>query len=272
MAKNKYSSSQLAKRKRRQKNFRIILIGTFLITIFAGSCFWLNHPFFNISAHKISPTEFANSEIITEKVEQILSEKVFFLLSSKNIFLIPKTKIREVIIQSDYAVKDVSLKVSNFDLLEINISEHSVVAKWCGPDFQKEISECYLLNEEGQIFTQEKVLDKKKTLKFFSQFEEQNILGYQYLSEEIFGNVINFSKYLPEFNIHVKHIEIENNETFLIKSIEGPVLMIGYQNSAEETLNNLKTVIETEEINQAQFANLEYIDLRFGNKVYYKIK
>ncbi len=272
MAKNKYSSSQLAKRKRRQKKIRIILIGIFLTTVLAGSCFWLNHPFFNVSTYEISPTEFANLEVINEKIEQILSKKTFFLLSNKNIFLIPKAKIREAIIQSDYAVKDVSLKVSNFDLLEINISEHSAVAKWCGQDFQKERSECYLLNEEGQIFIQEKALDKKKAPKFFSQLEEENILGYQYLSREIFENVITFSKYLPEFDIHVKHIEIKNNETFLIKSMEGPILMISYQNSAEETLNNLKTVIETEEINQAQLANLEYIDLRFGNKVYYKIK
>lgn len=280
MLKNRYSSSQLAKKKKRRKIFRAILLVTFILSVFGGIVFWFNHPVLNISSFEISAVEFANKDDIHKEVNQILNDKKFFLFSNKNIFFLPKTKIREALINSNHSIQGVSMRILKFDLLEINITEYSYSGKWCGNSKEEEIDPCYLLNKEGQIFAKEKALDKKNTLTFFSpliEFEKQeelesNILGKQYLPVETFKNIVTFAEYLPEFDIHVKEIVTKDNETFSVITTEDLLLMIDYQDQAQEILNNLKTVIETEEINEAQLSNLEYIDLRFGNKVYYKIK
>lgn len=280
MLKNKYSSSQLAKKKKRRKIFRAILSIVFVLSVFSGFIFWFNHPVLNISSFEISELEFANKNNVYEKVDQLLNSKKFFVFSNKNIFFLPKSRLREVLINSNPSIQSVSIEVQEFDLLKINITEYPYSAKWCGNTKEEKIDLCYLLNKNGQFFAKEQPLDRKNTVTFFgplpefkkSEKLEDNILGEQYLSMETFKNIITFAEYLPEFDIHVREIITEDNETFSVMTTEDLLLMIDYQDLAQDILNNLKTVIETEEINEAQLSNLEYIDLRFGNKVYYKIK
>ena len=102
---------------------------------------------------------------------------------------------------------------------------------------------------------------------------QESPLGYYYFDSERFGTLHDFAEGLSKIDMKVNTINTNDKETFEVKIDEGPSLLIeSNDESAVTLLNNLKTTIEIEEINDIQFKNLEYIDLRFGKNIYYKIK
>jgi hypothetical protein len=153
----------------------------------------------------------------------------------------------------------------------VQVSEHESVAKWCGKDDLS--SECFLVNKDGLVYVAEKKLSPKNVIKAHGMFDDpSSVIGQTYLVPQHFQKIIETIKNLDQLSIVPTSFETEDGETVIIAVSEGPHLMIDLNDEPSDILNNLKTTIETEEINEAQFKNLEYIDLRFGNKVYYKIK
>jgi hypothetical protein len=191
--------------------------------------------------------------------------------------MIPKSEIRELIGEKYLSIESISLD-SNINELKVELSNHEVVAKWCGIDFN-DPGECYLLNNTALIFAKENLVYPKDVVRIYGPLNysadldsEQDILGQKYLDLGVYERIINFVSNLYQLEIKPVFIDSTDQETFAVYTERGPYLLIEKNDDSTEVLNNLKTVIETEELGGAQFENLEYIDLRFGNKVYYKIK
>jgi hypothetical protein len=53
---------------------------------------------------------------------------------------------------------------------------------------------------------------------------------------------------------------------------DGSKILFARKQSSSEVLGNLKIVLESETFKDENRGDIEYIDLRFGNKVYFKIK
>ncbi len=98
-------------------------------------------------------------------------------------------------------------------------------------------------------------------------------IGVNYIEAELFKNIQIFVGLINDnLNIKTIYIKTEDFESFQIRSTTGPFIWISKFDNPERIFSNLKTVMENEEINKAQFKNLEYVDLRFDNRIYYKIK
>jgi cell division septal protein FtsQ len=269
MSKNsRYRSSTFAQKQRRRKIFKRIIWSIFVFAVISGLSYWSGHHSITINSITISENEFLNNEKIIENIEKQISGRYLFLFSKKNSLLIPRSEVKNSIIKNNLSVSEVSLKVRDINNLFVDISEHEPVAKWCD-----EANNCFLINAEGLIYTQEKVLNPKNVIKVSGVFENSNdILGKTYLNTETFKSILKTVENLNQLSIKPTLIDTEDQETIAIETMQGPYLLIDRNDNPADVLNNLQTVIETEEINEAQFKNLEYIDLRFGNKVYYKIK
>lgn len=267
--KNPYRSSKLAERKRRKKKIRIIIGSIFSVVLIIGVVFWFNHESMMIDEIVISDNEFINNDDLREDINEILNKKYIGIFPKKNFLILPKKKIKTFVFENNLSAREVRIK-RRVNKIEVNITEHVAVSKWCGLDFNVP-DVCYLINDQSLIFTQEKILQPKEVIKLYGLLNSENILGEKYLSMEVYDTVIAFVNNLEQLEIIPEFVDTTDQETFAVYTERGPYLLIKKNDDPNEVLNNLKTVIETEELNAAQFKNLEYIDLRFGNKVYYKI-
>jgi cell division septal protein FtsQ len=267
-----YRSLQLIKKKKNQRIIKISLFAFLIVVIVFGLSYWSKHESLTVGEIIISENIFLNDGEIIEDIKNILNTKKMGLFTTSNFLLIPRNKIKDIILNNYVAVSEINLKVQKRNTLYIEIVEHETAALWCGFS-EKNKTNCLLLNKFGLVFAKENLSTERlmKTYGFFQEQELNEIIGQNYLTPEVFKKSLSFTKNLNQLNINADFMDI-SDDNLIIHTVRGPYLLLDKKSDFAEVLNNLKIVIETEEINTAQFRNLEYIDLRFGNKVYYKIK
>ncbi len=259
MSKNQYRSVQLEKKKK-----NLLMLKMFFWVICASAIvyalvFWFNHPSLTISSVAVSETKFSSSASLLTETNSVLDEKYIGIFSKRNFLFVPTRSIRARILQLNPAISEVFINRKGMDHIEITAKEYEPVAKWCGLDVRAELKQCYVVNENGQFFAEESGLYFFEVPKLFGDISTADIIGKNYLPIENFKNLVNFIKKVPELNIVVKTVETEDFETFAIHTVKGPYLLIEKNNDANTIFENLKIVIEQEEINNAQFQNLLYI-------------
>lgn len=260
---SKYKNAQLRRKKRIYLYWRLALTVSFLVVFLYGASFWSSHESVNIKGLKVK----GNKYIATETVEDIFWEEVegryIFILSKKNFLLLPKKTIVAKL-KREISVKDALIK-SNPDGAEIEIIEHKSEGEYCREE------ECFLINADGLIFAKSPLVMMENLVKYTGA-KEENVLGQTYTDSKVFRKISQIIGLLKRINVSIKSVSTEDFETFNLQSLEGPYLLIDKSDDSTLVVNNLKTTIEQEAIHEIQFKNIEYIDLRFGNKVYYKIK
>jgi hypothetical protein len=72
--------------------------------------------------------------------------------------------------------------------------------------------------------------------------------------------------------ITITEIDTEDGETFIAIANKGAKILFDREDQVNEVYENLVIALERDAINKAQFGNIDYIDLRFENRVFYKLK
>lgn len=274
MTKNKrYSSSQFTQRKKRQMKIKIFLWLFFTLSIIFGLSYWSGHHSVTINKIQVSENQFIDESTLINDVENLISKRYFGLFAKKNFMLLPRDEIKKSILEDNIAISEVNLELQGPNTLFIEIVEHKPKSKWCGFRSDAELDNCYLVNGAGLIYSADDMFDPYDLIRLFGVFEsEENIIGQKYTETETYQNLINFVEGLREMEITTVFVETLDDETYTVQTLDGPHLLISTYNEFDQTLDNLETVVDSEDINPAQFKNLEYIDLRFGNRVYYQIR
>lgn len=272
MSKNKYRSEKFEKKQKQIRVRKTILWSIVGILLLAGFIYWMNRESLKISVVQVSDLQFADEKKVQADVEEMLAGKYLGLISRRNALFIDRDDIAQKILERNIFIETARVSVKRFDVLQIDAVEFGAVAKWCGESTKKKLRECYLMNSNGNIFTKEVVINKEDVPVFYGPISQDYIIGKSFLDSDQFKNVIQFVEKLKTLNIFVRSVETSDFETIVIQTTAGPYIMISTLNDSQTVIENLGVVIETEEINKAQLSNLEYIDLRFTNKAFYKIK
>lgn len=272
MSKNKYRSEKFEKKQKQIRVRKTIIWSIVGILLVAGFIYWMNRESMKVSTVQVSDLQFADEKKVQTEVEEMIAGKYLGLISKRCIPFINREDIAEKILEKNLFIESAKVSVKKFDILQVEATEFGAVAKWCGESSKKKLRECYLLNSNGNIFTKEVVINKEDVPIFYGPISKDYIIGKSFLKPDQFKNVIQFVEKLKTLNIFVRSVETSDFETIAVQTTAGPYIMISTLNDSQKIIENLGVVIDTEEINKAQLSNLEYIDLRFTNKAFYKIK
>ncbi len=262
----KKKSNKLLRRNKLRYYRKVIIWVSFLIIALYGLSFWSDYQSLNIQEVEITGENFVAPEIIEKVFWQETEGKYFFLISKRNFLFIPKKIIIEKIKKFN-EVENVSIEISNSNKVIIKISEYKPVAEYC-------LEKCYFVNKKGVVFSETPKIYVDDLLKLEGKIieDENEIIGMNYLPIEIFEKIIKTIELLNIENIKINKVSTEDFETFNLQTVGGPRILIEYQDIPEEIVSNLKIALEQESIHDIQFNNLEYIDLRFQDNVFYKLK
>lgn len=281
-------SRKLKKAKLRKKEVlgkRIIL--TFIIFVFClvALVFISRSEKLSINSVEITGINPIDGEIIKNNIKDILSEKYFFLFPKRSIIFLPRKNIIEKI-KSQYLIyKDIDISLDGLNTLKINITERYAQYLWCGNDFvlSQEKKTCYFMDEEGYIYSSAPYFSGDVYFKFFGGIlsDYENPIGHIFLKEKI-KEIDKLRKMLEKIDIKPVSLFVKEDgdmEFYLLSlfsSIQLPPRIIFNINSEYEKLvENLEIVFNSEQfLNEYKNSQkeLEYIDLRFGNKVYYRFR
>ena len=157
------------------------------------------------------------------------------------------------------------------------LSERIALYTWCGVKSEED-KKCYFMDEDGYVFDEAPYFSGDIYFKFYGLLDTVNPLG-SYFSKQNFKQLILFKDVLVGMKLKIAGLNIINNEDaemiFLkeASSETEPKIIFKINADFQHIAENLQAAINTEPL-KSKFKNkyraLQYIDLRFENKVYDK--
>lgn len=246
-------------------------ISLFFAALLGIASVFLYHPFFDIRTINIKGNKKISAEDIQNIVRPILENRTVLIFKQKNFFILNTERITEEI-KKHYAFENVSISKSPFSALTVEVSERvpAVVVKsgvnfyyadkdgkFIGPADPAETASTNFLNKTPQIWlTQEK------------QFS----LNDQIISPATLQFVISLFKMIPDrTGIALQSATPQDGEGRLMHMVtaEGWQIYLDRQNDWEKQVTILKNILNIKFKNNNR-AGLQYIDVRYENRVYIK--
>ncbi|MFA5937215.1 MAG: hypothetical protein WC822_05070 [Candidatus Paceibacterota bacterium] len=276
---------------KRQKNKilkrRILLFFLLFLTILFGLSFLSRWGKLNINNIEITGNKIIETKLIEETVREQIAGNYFYFFPKTNFIIYPQNKIELALKDKFKRIKDVFVNDKNINTLEISISERSALYTWCGIEPIKNNDnnqKCYFLDESGYIFDEAPYFSEDVYFRFYGSVgrptSEISSVGY-YFFEQDFNRLVSFKETLKKIELKPTALYVMNNGDVKIllssqsTTGENPEIIFKLNSDFEKIVENLQSVLTTEPL-QSDFKNkysdLLYIDLRFGNKVYYKFK
>lgn len=277
---------ELKRKRRRILRNKVILFTVGFLLVFVGLNYLSRIPALSVKSVEVRGANILDPQNLKDNVQSILDSK-FILFSKKNVFFYPKKKIKKVLFDIP-RIKSFDVHRENFNNLVIDIVERDSKYTWCGDNLpvdnlNPKDNKCYFMDENGYIFDEAPYFSGNVYFKFFGKTKNSDTetpTGSYFLPD-------NFEKFLL-FKSNLEMMGLKSS-AFLVKD-DGDMELYLTSNSAlsntpkivfksdadlERVAENLQAVITTEPFAtdfRNKYASLLYIDLRFGNKVYYKFQ
>ncbi len=239
----------------------------------------------NISEIQITGNKVIETETLKTVVAKHIQGNYFYFFPKTNIFFYPKDAIENDLQSNFKRLKDITLTIQNKKVLAISMTEREAIYTWCG-DVLPAVDntgqyKCYFMDDKGYIFDEAPYFSGNVYFRFFGTIDNMgNILGSSFMPDK-FANLLFFKKSLEGMGLKPTAFFVNNfgelNVFFSTQSMlpNGPVFMLKMDSDFSKVIENLEASLMTEPLKtnlKTKFYSLEYIDLRFGNKVYFKFK
>ena len=272
---------ELKKHRRRAVWNKILIFFLGLGVIFASLAYLFHLDSLNISEIQIVGNKVIETETLQQTVTEQIAGKYLYFFPKTNILFYPQNNIKNELQNKFKRLKDINLAVKNKRTLEVNLSEREAKYTWCGktlPLLDKgrvgEGSEkCYFTDEDGFIFDEAPYFSGEVYFKFYGLVSES------YFSKSNFQQLISLKDTLVGIGLQPVILYVKDNgemEVFLSKGASAetnPRIIFKIDSDFQKVAENLQAALLAEPL-LSEFKNkysaLQYIDLRFGNKIYYK--
>jgi hypothetical protein len=212
---------------------------------------------------KVLGGETIEHQKIIDEVQAGLEGNYLGLVPKRFAFLYPEQVLVERVAQID-RVHDVSLERMNGRTLQVSFSEFIPRALWCE---SVESDTCLFLDNEGYAFGVAPRLSGGSLVRFVTLGEDIEV-GRGLTDFKTFGSLFELVDLLNEREWFVSHIELDLvGDVFIVLSAGGE-LKVSSEEPPQKMVNNLMTVIASPDFAHLKPGNFQYIDLRFGNKVF----
>lgn len=242
----------------------------------------------NLSSIEIKGNNIVETSTIKNIVEKATTGKYLWLFPKTNILLYPKRDIEKELLSEFKRIKDVQIYLENKKKLVVTIAEREALYTWCGTDLplgNTNDQKCYFADKDGYMFDEAPYFSDNVYFKFFGQINKvsgnvDSPLG-SYIAKDKFSKLISLRDSLEGTGIKLSSLFLKDDEQaeFYLSSntpLPGaPKINFKLDSDFNNLALNLQAALETEPLRSdfsKKYSSLLYIDLRFGNKVYYKFK
>jgi hypothetical protein len=272
-------------KKSRKKAFwgKVLVSFLGLVAVFAFLAYISRLENLNISEIKISGNKTVETDLLLETIKGEIAGKYLWLFPKTNILIYPQNTIKTTLEDNFKRLKNTSFSIENNKILSVSLDERTAKYMWCGASLPAEedtAEKCYFLDEEGFIFDEAPYFSGEVYFKFYgaNNLAVENPQG-SYFSEQSFSQLIFFKNFLTDLDLKPVQMLVKEDgdvEIYLSKGSmlsKNPKILLKIDSDFQNVAENLDAALGTEPLKSKiknKYSFLQYIDLRFGNKVYYK--
>ncbi|MCB9814748.1 hypothetical protein H6784_05025 [Candidatus Nomurabacteria bacterium] len=221
-----------------------------------------------IQALTIVDVEVSGGETIShDEVESIARQSLegayVGLIPHAFSWLYPKTEMLENLQKID-RIHDINISRDGGEKLKIQFNEYTPRALWCN---SVEGHDCAFVDVTGLAYAKAPELSGGSFLRFIrieSNYEINQVL----LPEKELDDILLMIDLFANEDWYISHVEVDSVGDAFLKVVGGGELKVSLSQTPAETVDNFRTVVTSEKFTHIKPGNFQYIDLRFGNKVF----
>src|SRR3989344_9673542 len=253
------------RRQRKSILFKVLIgIGIFGVAS-AIATFLFYIPSLRVSNINIFGLNAGGEKKLRAEIFGVLEGRKWFIIPRDHMFFLPKENV-ENILSEEYTFSNFAVKKEFPSALSISITERRTWAIWCSENGNS----CLLLDEGGLAFDKSAALSGGVILSIVDA-REDDFLHKNILPPEDFNKISRMTEGIAKIiqsdivKIYIK----KDGETYYLYPKNGFYMIIDAETDIEKSLENLSLALRSGEIKEKSNA-LEYVDLRFPDKVFYK--
>lgn len=239
----------------KKKNIFVRILSIILLIAFLIFIWWFVYGvFWKINNIEIIDAKHTDIEAVKTDIHNIAQEKKFFIIPNNHILFLSSRKIKRHILETYPSVEFVDVGKTKERNIIVSIKDRSATGVWCD-----EI--CYFFDDEGIIF--KKSFDYTGAV--FAKWEVASSTPLQFYDKALCGDMCidkTFVNFLTQNKVMKVIIEGDDMRMFT---------EYGYYIKA---LNNATTTMQNVALFKSEYkggeGELEYVDVRFGDKIFYK--
>lgn len=204
----------------------------------------------------------SHEKVLNLVMEQLQGEYLGFIPRTFA-WLYPKDEIMTALAGVE-RIHSIEVDRTNNSTLHVTFQEYLPEALWCKTLLAVE---CVFVDDNGYAYAPSPDLAGGSLLRFIhtSKIPET---GSQLTPPEDFSLVKELTDMLLENGWFVSRVEIDTERDAFLHIVGGGEFKVTLTQDPEVTVNNLNVVLTSEEFTDIEPGNFQYIDLRFGNKVF----
>jgi cell division septal protein FtsQ len=254
-------------RKRRIFWHRITIGATTMIIltcVYALVFYGVRTPFLQVDGVIVRGLETVPETLVRERANTLLAGAYFGFVPRRFKPFAPAEEIQETIEQLPrVALATVTTEGST---LVVTVAEHVPDMLWC--ETASATSSCVYVDKRGVAYERAPMLDGSSLMRFVSPGTPP-VVGSSLLDDRIRTLLIDIARILDErHDFRVSRIEYGQSGDASLFLVKGGVVMMSTAGDLTSTYANLASVFEVEEYAHLKPGQFEYIDMRFGNKVF----
>jgi len=275
MARVDIGASRLRK-KRRMRMVRVAGLAILAAFIVVGLIAWSTWaPFWRIHTIEVRGTQTIATSTIEQFVKAELKGTRGFVFSKDNILIYPKQSLTAALLKNIPTLASAQVSAANFSTLTVAVSERQPKALWCGASAPEATStdnaHCYLLDSYGAAYAPADIQGSAYERYYGSL--SGSALPKQYLSSSQFQALAALIDALgSQSQETIVGIDVDQNSDVQVTYASGFQLLFSLNDAGGDVYERFRLALTAEPFKSKQLSDFEYLDLRFGDKLYYKVK
>ena len=266
---------------KKRRNKRLLIYGLVLIiiaSIIGGIAYIAHLPKLRISKVELMGGVLVTQTDIQTEVLSFLRGSYLWLFPKDNAFLYAHDKLENDLKEIFKRIDTIDVKRTGLTALVVNITERKPQALWCSSADEANITkQCFFMDSNGTIFTEAPYFSGDAYFKYYGlvPLQVQSPIGLQYLASSTeFSQITGFVETVRKLSLKPLYLVAKDNSEFSLAISGGGFIYFDMKEPLSKTGENLQALLRTPAL--SGFANrdlpVEYIDLRFGNKLFYKLR
>jgi hypothetical protein len=250
--------------------FLLHIVKGLFIVFFVGILFFGIYKITRIDTFTIQTVSIFGGETISHedvhaRVETILSESYMGIIPKRFSYTYPKDEIIDHILKIP-RIRTVFVEHERNTEISVTFDEYIPHALWCVyDDLQKP---CYFLDKIGYAFTEAPKLQGYVFVRYYTESNIEIQRG-QSIDSNTFMQIQSFIDMIERDSVFtIVEVYIKRNGDVECIVHGGGIFLIALGKDIQITLDNLKTVLASDEYAHIAPGNFKYIDVRFDNKVF----
>ncbi len=273
--------SRVRARRRRRRIFATLFI-FFLLALIFGGVVWLSRdPFLRLTGVEVSGAQTLSTSTITAYVEQQISGYYYHLFPKNNFFLYPKSAISEGLLTFMPTLQSVSVGTQGLHTIAVVIVERTPEALWCGSASSTpgEAASCSYMDQHGVVYAPAPTLSSGGTSEPLPGYESyygtlSNTSPPQYLSPPQFQSLSTLINALATQTATdtIQSVFVDNSDDVYVQFLSGFQLIFALSDAGGDVYQRFELALQSNLFKSHPLSDFGYLDLRFGDKLYYMLK